>query len=1423
MKAAIKKAKRDRKENHKKDKNMKKNIPRHLPLPPPPQRPVSPPPPPAPPQQQSISTNSIYTKSQQPSLIIRFDESDSDREESIEFDPEEIIEAAVAKKRQEYGSELEDLKKKIAMKEEAVLRKKLEERLKSKGAIYTPPPADRPLIDSASDIGTIESISNDSNSIITEILENNNDMSVEDIEEITSETVDATKDDVKNLSTEIVVTNREMVQTESSIFQLELEISSTDFRKKAIALKLDELRHQQSLLEAELVLVDEKRTVQAAKLDSLKTTCEDLRKSYRNKIAQVNQRKRKFDDYRLTQLDLLVLDESNSIVLTPDNMRIIQDTPSRRPVFEVILQPNKRPLMVVDTVLGGKDLNSYVQSISDDGKMIDPKGLVVASKTTFMPTTLSFSHFLGNAVSENPLHLDNNSRTLAPAPRTVLTPGPYISPLVCLRSYRFSANFSKLGGQIPLTSATYSNKLNPKKMLCMYEVDGVCLDQACPFQHARDYTMTEKEIIEDVVSYASDANTQFKVECLKKIEGNSKAFPETLKKAMAIVSSQYKQINLEVPEGRKKLLDTREQGFTTEMGTWKRKKKRTDVPPPRVTVTGHTVQTQIVEVQETEDFLHLHRTAYIDLSQPQGEQQATTTKGDATEAGAALETDKDDPQNPLDSNKPTEDDDSFMKLSRSTGNTQISRAEYLRTPKSLPLCFSFICSSVVTHNQDSEIFWKIYLEVYSRKHNNSSKEIDDLLKSASNCCNSLVLMMMRMRLPSTLAYKVTMCESALAQIFSQTGSFKNMPGNLLSFWTLEIILIYIRALHEAGWRDYLIHDLLAFFGIDKHRDVFIPHYGRYKQRDPFLSLRVTSIRDILLADEINTLKLALLSLILFNTIPQTVEFYENTTRTEFSTKLYIINWTSFFASTAYFKNDSPKNVAALQSVLSDLSNLLDTEIFILNNLYFFTNLVSEQKMIELTETALKVFPNSAPIMLYLASIQSSYIKVLEKAVDNNSQSFQLLKELMIAHLDAKQHSNAIKEVDRFILHLFMYDKEANKKIIREEKLTTQQLFNLFLRKSDHGMNISITAESLDHTSVSPKEIVYAWLTYALMSILKNKIPEAIAILRDSLKYLPSISDQKLIWKELLSIAVKCVYTQDIEQLVDQFYETVPCEFNYPFESYLKSIPHETPSIIASSLKPPVLKDFSVHNFVFDLYSTIKNDSPSLIRKSLQAAIEFKIPVTQISKLFKNVLSYYPYNYDLWMNSILFESRSNNTKDTHQNVKNSLEKALLLGVNLWSPKTAENLGSFIGSTESSTELPHGRIPQTFHGSEHLMAGRVPKRNVDMEALEGGYGAQLRELSERNTLEDMDDDKFIGSFFGKVKNFFHNNPALTHALNGLIDTIPVVGPALGDIVNSVLQRAIELRSDPQVNPYLVQQLDHELKRFLVTVYDTQPNHR
>ncbi|XP_023682687.2 zinc finger C3H1 domain-containing protein isoform X1 [Paramormyrops kingsleyae] len=79
--------------------------------------------------------------------------------------------------------------------------------------------------------------------------------------------------------------------------------------------------------------------------------------------------------------------------------------------------------------------------------------------------------------------------------------GPYHSPLLAFKSYRFSPYF-RTKEKLSLSSLSYSNAIEPRKCFCRFDLTGTCNDDSCPWQHMRDCSLKGNQLFQDILSYS---------------------------------------------------------------------------------------------------------------------------------------------------------------------------------------------------------------------------------------------------------------------------------------------------------------------------------------------------------------------------------------------------------------------------------------------------------------------------------------------------------------------------------------------------------------------------------------------------------------------------------------------------------------------------------------------------------------------------------------------------------------------------------------------------------------------------------------------------------------------------------------------------------------------------------------------------------
>ena len=127
---------------------------------------------------------------------------------------------------------------------------------------------------------------------------------------------------------------------------------------------------------------------------------------------------------------------------------------------------------------------------------------------------------------------------------------PYSSPLLRFDSYRLNPAFRSGGGddKSSLSSLTFSNKLNPHKLVCRYELTGVCSNPKCTAQHIRDASMSREELVRDLVSYAPTLAGCTEQEMVMVSEGQSLAVESVAGKIASFSSKLLEKYGERVSE-----------------------------------------------------------------------------------------------------------------------------------------------------------------------------------------------------------------------------------------------------------------------------------------------------------------------------------------------------------------------------------------------------------------------------------------------------------------------------------------------------------------------------------------------------------------------------------------------------------------------------------------------------------------------------------------------------------------------------------------------------------------------------------------------------------------------------------------------------------------------------------------------------------
>jgi hypothetical protein len=84
----------------------------------------------------------------------------------------------------------------------------------------------------------------------------------------------------------------------------------------------------------------------------------------------------------------------------------------------------------------------------------------------------------------------------------------YESPLIYWRSYRLSPHFRLMTG-CKVSDVSFSHTIDPQRLLCRFDTDGVCNDASCAHQHWRDIAPSGEQLVRQLLAYLAYDEEQF--------------------------------------------------------------------------------------------------------------------------------------------------------------------------------------------------------------------------------------------------------------------------------------------------------------------------------------------------------------------------------------------------------------------------------------------------------------------------------------------------------------------------------------------------------------------------------------------------------------------------------------------------------------------------------------------------------------------------------------------------------------------------------------------------------------------------------------------------------------------------------------------------------------------------------------------------
>ena len=123
----------------------------------------------------------------------------------------------------------------------------------------------------------------------------------------------------------------------------------------------------------------------------------------------------------------------------------------------------------------------------------------------------------------------------------------YQSPLLRFRSYRLNPLY-RTQFKLPLSSLSFSHRIDPHKIICRYELQGKCHDPSCAAQHLKSASLSTDELVGNLLAYAKDVKLDYPIDSYRNKMKDSEILP-------LAAHAVYKQL---VKQGQQDIVSTTE-------------------------------------------------------------------------------------------------------------------------------------------------------------------------------------------------------------------------------------------------------------------------------------------------------------------------------------------------------------------------------------------------------------------------------------------------------------------------------------------------------------------------------------------------------------------------------------------------------------------------------------------------------------------------------------------------------------------------------------------------------------------------------------------------------------------------------------------------------------------------------------------------
>ncbi|XP_075602900.1 zinc finger C3H1 domain-containing protein isoform X2 [Balearica regulorum gibbericeps] len=687
--------------------------------------------------------------------------------------------------------------------------------------------------------------------------------------------------------------------------------------------------------------------------------------------------------------------------------------------------------------------------------------------------------------------------------------GPYHSPLLLFKSYRFSPYF-RTKEKLYLSSVTYSNMIEPKQCFCRFDLTGTCNDDDCQWQHMKDCTLSRNQLFQDILSYnleligCSEKSTDEEINTatekyVEKLFGINRDRMSVDQMAVLLASN--------VNESK---------SHTPPFTTWKDKRKWRPKywRKPLLDSSSSEEEQSVGPIKYAHPTEHKKRVPALDtVVTPDDVRYFTSETDDISNLEASVQ------ENPCDVQL-------WIKLAyKYLNQNEGSSSECLDSTLN-------VLARALENNKENPEIWCHYLRLFSKR--GTKEEIQEMCETAVEYAPSYQIWWTFLNLENSFEGKDYVCGRMLQFLMEASGREGN--PNLVSFQLLETLL-------------YRVH-LSLFTG--RHQNALVLLQNALKTANEKVISEHLTVSDRCLA------WLAYIHLTEFGILP--VKFYDpaNVSPSRIMNKEpFLIPW----QTVQDVKTDPDMLLAMFEDAVkacTDESLEADKRIAICFPLY--RNMIALLKLLERWESAaelcrslLELCPDNCHLLeslatLYLQMDQSdNAYKVWIGAFERNPQNAEIFYQLCKFLVSQERSSSILPLLQDFVAAFF------------ENMCQEHGPMDLLRYLLNFPMPIEFTSplykEHLTDDTVN-QQIPYLWQIYCLCQSLHASFGEALDAYEAALGAVMQQETVQNIWLDyLVFINSKVVGSNNKVQefklftdLVNRCLVTVPTRYPIPFST-----------------------------------------------------------------------------------------------------------------------------------------------------------------------------------------------------------------------------------------------------------------------------------